>query len=126
MVISFLIVLTMIVLTSARVTSLLSSSLCAAFLMLITGCISVKQLWGSVNGELMLLIASSFSLGVALDTTGVAKQIADTMLKIFGRFGKLGILYGLFISTSLLTEIVSNAATVSLMFLFFLKFFHFY
>jgi len=55
-------------------------------------------------------------LGSALDQTGAAKEIADSLIQLLAPLGAPGILAGLYFVTTILTEVISNAATVSLMF----------
>ena len=104
MVIAVVLVAGMIGTTSSGKVSLLASSLITALLMLLTGCLTVEHAWKALRGNLLMIIASAFALGVALEKTGTAKAIADTMVKIFSGIGDIGILFGLFFATSILTE----------------------
>ena len=51
-------------------------------LMLAMGCLSVKQAEKSLDLTVILTIAASFSLGLALQKTGVASFIADNIVNI--------------------------------------------
>ena len=110
MLVALVIVVAMISVTSFEVTPLLGASLGAAILMLVTGCINTEQSWKSLRGNLLMIIAAAFSLGVALEVNGTAKAIAGTLVDIFSSIGDLGILFGLFFATSLLTSVISNGA----------------
>lgn len=90
-------------------------------------------------GDVLLLIAAAFALGTALGKTGAAEQIAGTMTRLLAPLGSarpassLGAPRvhaahdkctpltrrpprSLYFMTTVLTEVISNAATVSLMF----------
>ena len=47
-----------------------------------------------VQGDLIVLIAAAFSLGTALDQTGAAKEIADSLIDLLAPLGGAGILAG--------------------------------
>ena len=48
----------------------------------------------AVQGDLIVLIAAAFSLGTALDQTGAAKEIADSLIDLLAPLGGAGILAG--------------------------------
>ena len=47
-----------------------------------------------MQGDLIVLIAAAFSLGTALDQTGAAKEIADSLIDLLAPLGGAGILAG--------------------------------
>jgi di/tricarboxylate transporter len=65
---------------------------------------------------LLLIIAAAFGLGTALQNTGAAAKIADLLVSIFEPAGKIGILFGLYLATAIMSSVISNSATVTLMF----------
>lgn len=62
-----------------------------------------------------MLIACSFSLGNALSISGVANVISSTLVNVFSVFGDFGVLFSLYLATTLLSSVINNSATVSLM-----------
>jgi len=66
--------------------------------------------------DLLTIIAAAFALGIALDKTGAASSIAESLLNVFGVAGPLGVLFGLYLSVAFLSAVISNAAAVTLMF----------
>ena len=53
-------------------------------------------------------------LGIAMENTGTAQLIADWIVGFIGGWGALAVLIGIYLMTSLLTEIMSNAAATVL------------
>jgi len=86
----------------------------AGFLMLLTGCLSVSQAEKSLDMPVLLTIAAWFALGAALQKTGVAALLADTVVALSG--GRPWLLLVLTYATvSLLTETITNNAAAVIM-----------
>jgi di/tricarboxylate transporter len=107
--------ITMIVLNALDLLSLLKGSLGAAFIVILTGCISWEQVKSAVNIPVMITICASFGLATALENTGVAHTFADNLLSITRPFGTVGLLYGVYLATALLTALLSNASAAAIM-----------
>jgi len=84
-------------------------------LMVLTGCVSLEQAYKSIDWQVIMLLAGSISLGLALEKTGGAKLISDFVLSIVGSFGHVAILSAFYLLTLILTETMSNNATAALM-----------
>lgn len=69
----------------------------------------------SVNGGVIMTIASSFGISAALTQTGAAHALANALLSAGLSFGPLGVLITLYTGTALLTNIISNTATCVMM-----------
>jgi len=106
----------MVALTTAEVVPLVVAAFIVADLFILFRCVKMPQAKEAVNGEVLLLIACAFTLGVALEDTGVASTIANGLLGVLTKGGKFTILLGIYILTALLSSVISNAATVALMF----------
>ena len=61
------------------------------------------------------LIAGLLPLGIAMQQSGVAEYIALGLLEIADKLGTYGIMGGLFILTTLISQIMPNAAVTLLM-----------
>lgn len=85
-----------------------------------TSCVTPKEAYRSVDWSILILIYGMLALGLALGTTGISESIAIGLVgSVIGSIPPdlqpwiaLGIL---FLSTSILTELLSNNATVVLM-----------
>ncbi len=94
--------------------SMLNAALIGAGLMLLTGCCSVSQAEKSLDLTVIITIAASFALGVALQKTGVAAFLAENIVALSG--GRPWLLLVLaYVTISVLTEIITNNAAAMLM-----------
>jgi di/tricarboxylate transporter len=62
------------------------------------------------------MIAAAFGLAAAMETSGLAETIATGIVDVFGSWGDYGVLLGIVLATTLITNFISNAATVLLLF----------
>lgn len=106
----------MVALATSGVLPLLSAAAGASFLMIATGCLSVRNAAQSVDLEVVITIAASFGISRGMEDTGAAEQLANFIVSIFQPIGTLGLLFGIYVGTALLSAIITNNAAVSLMF----------
>ena len=76
----------------------------------------MKEAFDAINGRVILAIVATYGLGTALESTGTASLIASGLVSVGKRIGAVGLLSMLFLAVALLSCIVSNAATVILLF----------
>lgn len=89
--------------------------LCAAVLMVITGCLrNVQEAYQNINWESVVLIAGMMPMAIAFEKTGAATLISDTLVGGLGKWGPYALLAGVYFGTSLLTMFISNSATALL------------
>jgi di/tricarboxylate transporter len=94
--------------------SMLNAALLAVIVMLVTGCLTVSQAEKSLDLPVLITIAASFALGAALQKTGVAAMLAETLVSLSG--GRPWLLLVLtYISVSVLTELITNNAAAIIM-----------
>lgn len=91
------------------------SALTGVILMILTGCLEPEDLHRSVSWDVIFLLAGVIPLGIAMQKSGGADMIAE-FLASGATFLPPIIILGLFyLITTLLTEIVSNNASVVLL-----------
>jgi di/tricarboxylate transporter len=105
----------MIVAASTGFTSLLEASFIAASLMVALGCVTPAVARTSIEYGILVAIAASFALGVALTESGAADQIAQGISTVAGT-DPFYALIALYIVTVILTELVTNVACGVVMF----------
>lgn len=108
------ITLLMILLAATGVVNILTGAIGAVLLMVLLGCISMKELYESVNWKIVFLMAGALSFGLALHKTGLDRAIADKMIGHLGIWGPIAVLSGIYLLTSFFTEIMSNTAAAAL------------
>lgn len=113
--IALLIVLSVIVVSALDWMPILVAALVGAILMVMTGCLKPGELYGAVRWDIIFLLAGLIPLGIAMDKSGTTKWLADQLLAVSGHVSGFWILVLFYLATTLLTEILSNNATVVLM-----------
>lgn len=88
--------------------------LLAAFLMIVTGCLPVKDAYDFVDWKSVILIAGMLPMATALESVGLVHLSAEWLAGTLGSFGPYPTLASLFMITSLFTQIISNTATTVL------------
>jgi di/tricarboxylate transporter len=87
----------------------------AAILAVLTGCLSLDDAYAAIDWTVIFLLAGVLTLGTALESSGAAELLAETLLAGLGPLGPLAVVSGLYLATTLLTETMSNNATVALL-----------
>ncbi len=78
--------------------------------------VSAKDLPKSIDYNLAVIIALSLALGTAMIKSGVADLIANFVISVFLPFGRVALLTGIFIITSILAAYITNKAAVAILF----------
>jgi len=90
-------------------------ALIGCVLLVLTGCISLSEAYESIEWRVIFLLAGVLTLGTAMEKTGAAMLISTWVLDFFGAWGPVALLSAFYVLTSLLTQAISNAATVVLL-----------
>lgn len=91
-----------------------ASALLAGLLMVLTGCQTMDEAYGSIEWNAVFLVAGTLPLGIAMENTGTAQFLAGLMVDAVGEMGPMALLAGFYIFTNLLTQFMSNAASTVL------------
>lgn len=105
-----------IVLAAADVLPLLEGALLGAAALIATRTLSFQEARDAIDLDVVILTASAFGLGGAMQSTGLAEQIADGLTGAFDGFGEVGVVFGVVLATAVLTELVTNNAAALVMF----------
>jgi di/tricarboxylate transporter len=105
----------MIALASTGLLSMLEAGLVASGLMLATRCIKPNAARTSIDWSVLVVIAASFGVGQALETSGVAQALADFWIGAAGSNPLLA-LAAVYVVTNVVTEMVSNNAAAVMAF----------
>ena len=92
------------------------SALIAAGLTIVLGVQTPREARDAVDVNVIVTIAAAFGLGRALEDVGIAESLADGMVDLASPLGTLGVVAGVLVATMLLTELVTNAAAIVLVF----------
>jgi di/tricarboxylate transporter len=105
-----------ITLTGLGIVPILHGALGTAFLLVLTRALDIGQARRAIDLNMVVLIAASFGLGAAVETSGLGEVVAHALLAVFERFGPIGALAGVLLATIALTELISNNAAAVLLF----------
>jgi di/tricarboxylate transporter len=94
---------------------MLEAALLAAGLMIVTGCTDGRVARRAPDWQVLVVIATSFGIGAALDKTGAAGQLAGGIIGLAGGepWAALALV---FLTTSLLTSLATNNVAAVLVF----------
>ncbi|MBK7931572.1 MAG: SLC13 family permease [Bryobacterales bacterium] len=91
------------------------AALAGSAAMVMTGCLKADEVYPAVDWKVVMMLGGLLPLGVAIETTGLAAILSRFIVDVFGSLGPWVLLSALYLCTSLLTEIMSNAATAVLL-----------
>lgn len=90
------------------------ASLVGVIIIALTRCLSMKEFYEAIEWKVIFLMAGAFSLGAAMHNSGLDTRIADKLVSTLGQWGPVAVISGLYMATSLLTELMSNTACAAL------------
>ena len=95
--------------------SIVEAAVLGTGLMLLTGCLRLRDLYTHLSWQTVIMLACLIPLGTAVSNTGLANLIAGQLVELLRSWGPTAVLSGIYLLTSILTSIMSNNATAVLM-----------
>jgi di/tricarboxylate transporter len=115
-VISVASLLLMVVLAASGALPVFSAAVLAVLILLLTRCITAIEARRSMELNVLIVIACAFGVSKALDKTGAAAILAENLVRSTLWMGPTGVLAAVYLTTSLLTEVITNNAAAALAF----------
>ena len=112
---AFLIFGAMVVVASTGLADILICALAAAFLMVLTGCLQLRDAYRAMDGRVLLIIIAMIAMSAALEKTGASEFYARVFLGLFSGLSPAYVLSGVILLTSISTHLLSNNATAILL-----------
>ena len=109
-----LILLAMLLSMVGEFLPLTTSSMLAALLMILTGCVSIDEAYNVIDWKSIVLVAGMLPMSAALEKVGLIELLAGNLTVTLGTLNPIWIIGGLFLVTSLFTQVLSNTATAVL------------
>ncbi|MFC6731100.1 MULTISPECIES: SLC13 family permease [unclassified Haladaptatus] len=109
------IVVGVVALAALNVVPIVVSALGGAIAMVATGCLRPPEVYEAVQWDVIFLLAGVIPLGIAMERTGAAEFLANLIVMSADVLPAIGVLGVFYIGTALLTNIISNNASVVLM-----------
>ncbi len=107
--------LLMIVLLVFKIVPGVIAALISAGIILITGCIPMAKAYKGISWISVVMIAAMIPMGLALQKTGTAQLVADSLVTYLGAIHPIVLLVGIFLMTTIFSQIINNSATAVLM-----------
>jgi len=105
----------MLLLPSLTALPLVAAVLLAMVAVVATDCLRAAELQRAIRLDVILLLGSLTSFSVAMQKTGLADALASGLLQGLEGWPTYGSLVVIFIGTTILTQVISNAASVALL-----------
>ena len=111
---ALLVMVGMVVLLVTNALPVATASMLAALAVVLTGCLTMDEAYESIDWRSLVLVASMLPLSVAMERVALVDLAAGGLISSLGNLGPLAVLAGLFLMTSVLTQVLSNTATTVL------------
>lgn len=91
------------------------SAMAGATLMVLLGIVEWKRVYEVIDWKTLVLIAGMYPLGIALNQSGAADLVGESMVAHLGSLGPLAVLAGISVICMILTQPMHNAAVAIIM-----------
>lgn len=91
------------------------TTLAGVLLLVLLRCLTMPEVYDAVNWRIVFLMAGALSIGTAMHNSGLDLHLATLLIDFLGPWGPVAVLTGLFVLTSLITEVMSNTAAAALL-----------
>jgi di/tricarboxylate transporter len=105
------VLLAMVLLLATGVVPSVITGLLAACAMVLLRVLTVEQAYRAINWTTVILVGAMIPLSTAMDKSGAAAKMAETLVRVVGDAGPYALLAGLFVLTAILGQLISNTAT---------------
>ncbi|WP_044574500.1 SLC13 family permease [Arthrobacter alpinus] len=105
------VLLAMVVLMTTNVVPAAVAALLAAMAMVLCRVVTMGQAHRSMAWQTLILVAGMIPLSAAITKTGTAQMLADGIITLTGGGSRYLLLFGIFLVTAVLGQLISNTAT---------------
>jgi di/tricarboxylate transporter len=109
------IVAAVIVASATGVTPVHIAFLAGAVALVLFGCVRIEQAYREIDVRIFVMIAGVIPLGLAMEKTGTAAALAAQLQQVTMNWESISILLALFWSAAIVTQVLSDSATVVLL-----------
>lgn len=108
------VLISIVLLAALNILDIMIGTMTGVILLVLMKVINMKEAYEAVHWKIIFLLAGALSLGTAMQNTGLDQNMASALISVAGQLGPVGILAGIYLITSLTTEIMSNTAAAAL------------
>jgi len=98
-------------LTALHIVPLLIAALIGAVGMVLSRCLTIEEAYEAIDWRVIFLLSGIIPMGIALEQSGAAQWLTQSILAPFVDFGPLVVLASLYLVTAIFTEVMSNNAS---------------
>jgi len=91
------------------------AAVAGAVLMVLSGCLQMEEAYQQINWRAVFLIAGMLPLGIAMEQSGAAQFLAESIVAVLGNLGTWALLIGLFVITSTASQFIPSPVMTVLM-----------
>lgn len=108
------IVVATVLLAAFNLLSIEIAALAGAAALVLTGCLTGRQAYRSIDPRLFVFIAGAIPLGLGMQRSGVAGLLAEHLVGALETWPRIAILLAVFSVVAIVTQFLSDAATTAL------------
>ncbi|MGH7444519.1 MAG: SLC13 family permease, partial [Longimicrobiales bacterium] len=105
-----------VILAGVGLLPILHAALLAAVLLVLARVLSPAEARSAIELDVLVVIAASFGLGAAIESSGLAAVVGGAIVTAFDGFGPVGVLLAVTLATIALTELITNNAAAVLLY----------
>ncbi|MDA8017835.1 MAG: SLC13 family permease [Thermoanaerobaculia bacterium] len=113
--VAVVILVAMVASAASGLLPIVSAAVAGCLAMVLTRCLTLDEAYQAIDWKIIFLLGGVIGLGRALESSGLAGAAAGFLVDHFQVLGPIAVLSGFYLLTSLLTESMSNNATVVLL-----------
>ncbi len=112
--IAFITIIGIMVLAAMNVLPIAGLAIIGATIVMITRCVDPDEAFDAIDWRILFLIFGMLGLSLGMEKTGAAELLVGAVVGITDNIGPVGLLFAVYVLTSLLTEMISNNAVAVL------------
>lgn len=112
--IAFITIIAIMVLAAMNVLPIAGLAIIGATIVMITRCVDPDEAFDAIDWRILFLIFGMLGLSLGMEKTGAAELLVTGVVGITDSIGPVGLLFAVYVLTSLLTEMISNNAVAVL------------
>lgn len=109
------VLLGIVLLVAFYLTTIMTATLCGTLVLLFFRVLRMKEVYEAINWKIIFLLAGALALSKGMINSGLDELIAHHLILKLGGWGPVILVSGLYLFTSILTEIMSNNAAAALL-----------
>lgn len=99
-----------VLLSALNVLAIEVAAILAVGFILIARCIDAEEAWGSIDGNVLVLIFGMLAVGLALEEAGSVNMVVDALAPFLTEAPIWAVVFAVYVVSVLLTEIITNNA----------------